>query len=75
MSRDRTREKFTELAESRVGKCIKSIRLVGNLANKSNYKYTEDDAKKIIKALEQELKEIKAKFTASSSKNSINFKL
>ena len=43
------RQKFIELAESRVNRAIKDIRLIGNLANKNSYEYSEDDARKIVR--------------------------
>lgn len=56
------REKFVELANKRVTKTIKDLRLVGNLANRRAYKYTENDAKKIVRALQRELDVLKARF-------------
>ena len=56
------RGKFVELANKRVTRTIKDIRLVGNLSNRSAYKYTEADAKKIIRALQKELDMLKARF-------------
>lgn len=53
---------FERLAERRVNEVIKKIRLIGNLANRSNYDYTEKHAKQIIEALENEVKFLKAKF-------------
>ena len=50
------RDRFVRLAESRVNKAIKSIRLIGNLSNKNNYSYTDKDAKQIIRALDKELR-------------------
>lgn len=58
------REKFVALAEKRVPRALRELRLIGNLANKNNYKYTELDAKKIIAALEAELKTVKSRFAA-----------
>jgi len=58
----KNRERFVALAENRVNKAIKSIRLVGNLSIRSNYAYSEDEAKKIVAALENEIKLIKMKF-------------
>ena len=54
-------QKFKKLAIPRVNKAIKQIRLIGNLSNKNHYEYTEIDAKKIIDALEKEIKEVKSK--------------
>ena len=56
------REKFVELANKRVTKAIKDLRLVGNLANRRAYKYTENDAKKIVRSLQRELDVLKARF-------------
>ena len=42
------REKFIELAESRVKKTITNLRLIGNLSRKNNYEYTNEDVKKCL---------------------------
>ncbi len=55
-------EKFERLAERRVNEAMKKIRLIGNLANRNNYEYTEKHAKKIIDALEAELRTLKSRF-------------
>mgnify|MGYP001187035842 CR=1 FL=1 len=73
MARDRL-QKFKELAEKRVSRVIKDINLVGNLSNKSNYDYSNEDAIKIIRAIENELKILKMKFLNKSSKGK-SFKL
>ena len=58
--------KFNDLAIKRVNKAINMIKLIGNLSNKSHYKYTPQQAKKIIAALEDEVKEIKIKFLSKA---------
>ena len=45
--RDREK-KFLELAETRVNKVLEGMRLIGNLSNKRNYDYTDDQIKKIF---------------------------
>lgn len=72
---NKNRDKFIELAEKRVTKSIKDLRLVGNLANKSNYSYSEDDAKKIVAARENELKNLRRKFESTSTDEDFIFKL
>ena len=67
--------KFVELANKRVNKTIKDIQLIGNLANKQNYEYTEQQAKKIIKALQQELDEVKHTFANSNNSTKKTFVL
>ena len=50
------RKKFKSLAEKRVERALKQIRLVGNLANNSHYEYTQEDASKIVNAIEGEFR-------------------
>ena len=69
------REKFVELAEKRVNKAIKSIDLIGNLSNRSNYSYTDQDAKKIVSALKKSLDEMKARFDSKGDPAGSTFKL
>lgn len=63
----RKRQKFVDLAEKRVTNAIKAISLVGNLANKNNYKYDDQDVKKILKALNDEIIEVKTRFQTGRS--------
>lgn len=71
----KNREKFVSLAEKRTVKAIKSLRLIGNLSNKSNYSYDENDVKKIINALENEIKVLKLRFESTPADNEVSFKL
>src|SRR5690349_10209400 len=66
-STDSRHEKFKELAEARVRKTAKSIQLIGNLGNRSNYSYTDADVRKIFSYLDKALKEARRKFEASAS--------
>jgi ABC-type Fe3+-hydroxamate transport system substrate-binding protein len=56
------RKKFEDIAIRRVNRVIKEIRLIGNLSNRSSYEYTEEDVKKIVKALQREVDAVKARF-------------
>lgn len=70
------REKFVRLAESRVTKTIKDLRLIGNLANKGNYEYSDADVRKIFGALDKELRAAKERFQSPARQgNGIVFKL
>lgn len=71
----KSREKFIELAEKRVSRAIKDIRLIGNLSNRSNYTYTQEDVRKIVKALKDEIDALKARFEATGSDSKPVFKL
>ena len=66
-------QKFMQLATNRVNKALNQIRLIGNLANKSHYSYSEEDAKKIISALENEIRTVKSKFSSSEKKSNNKF--
>lgn len=74
MVRDR-RAKFVELAQNRVNKAISHIRLIGNLANRTNYEFDDEDARKIVKALQRELDALKGKFGDTGGSSSTEFKL
>lgn len=56
------RDKFIRLAETRTNKALEMIRLIGNLANKSVYDYTDKDVAKIFKALETEIELAKKQY-------------
>ncbi len=56
------RERFIEFANKRVNRALRGLRVVGNLSNRRIYKYIEADAKKLIRALQAEIKGLKARF-------------
>ena len=64
MKKDK-RAKFIELGEKRVANAIKALRLVGNLADRNNYHYSDSDANEILKALKAELNDVTSKFKSS----------
>lgn len=59
---DKKSQRFRRLGEKRVTNLIKHIRLIGNLANKNNYSYSENEVKQIFTAIESELELAKKKF-------------
>ncbi|MDD8000013.1 hypothetical protein [Bacillus cereus] len=67
-------EKFKELAEKRVSDTLKKLQLIGNLANKNNYEYTDEQVKQIIDTLDSEIKSLKSKFIEESKQRSTEFK-
>lgn len=69
------RAKFVELANKRVNKAIAQLRLVGNLSNKAAYEFTDDDARKIVKALQKEVETLKAKFSDDTGSDGNDFQL
>ena len=55
-------DKFRLLANKRVPKALKALDLVGNLSNRSNYSYTDDEVSKILKAFRDKIKELEGMF-------------
>ena len=72
---DQKLEKFEALGEKRVIEAIKKIRLIGNLANKNNYEYTDKHIKEIIVTLENEIQTLKNKFKKEDDKIEFKFSL
>ncbi len=63
--RQRKREAFKRLAEKRTNAILEKIRIVGNLANRSAYDYSDDDVRKIFSTIEEEVRVVKARFRAT----------
>ena len=61
-------QKFQRLAMNRVNKAIKSIELIGNLGNKSLYESSSDERKKIIKAINDAVAQMKIDLDGNSKK-------
>lgn len=57
-----SRENFVRLAEQRTKRTIKDVRLIGNLSNRSNYTWNDEDVKRIFSAIEAEVKIAKQRF-------------
>ncbi|MEO9296951.1 hypothetical protein [Devosia alba] len=69
------RKKFVDLAEARVNRAIKDIRLIGNLSNRSAYEFGEDDIRKIFKALQKEMDSAKGRFGGDADASEEGFRL
>lgn len=69
---DETRRKrFKRLANLRVNRILKDLQLLGNLSNRSHYDYTEEEVKRIFRAIDEQLKGSKIRF----KKRRMNFKI
>jgi len=66
---------FVRLAESRVTRVIKDLRLIGNLSNKRIYNYKEEDIKMILSAVESATKNLKSRFATNLENKDKVFKL
>jgi hypothetical protein len=69
------RSKFVRLAENRVNKALKDIQLIGNLCNRNAYEYTDEDVRKMFRALQDALDSSKKRFAESGSQARGEFKL
>ena len=67
--------KFIELANKRVNRAIKDLKLVANLASRRNYEYTEEQANKIVKALQKEIENVRVSFRESNGSSADSFEL
>ena len=57
------KEKFKRLATYRTNAVLEKLRLLGNLSNKSNYDYSDEEINKIFYAIDSQLKSIKVRFS------------
>jgi len=73
--REKSRKKFVELANKRVNRAVDCLRLIGNLSNRSNYDYTNEDVEKIFIALNDELKNCRQRFSRDNTNGKKKFKL
>ncbi|MCK1744151.1 hypothetical protein IVA80_25770 [Bradyrhizobium sp. 139] len=69
------RTKFVELANKRVNRAIKDLRLIGNLSNRAAYDFREEDARKIVKALQKEVESLRQRFGGTSEEADKSFSL
>jgi hypothetical protein len=69
------REKFVELAEKRVTRLLRDIRLVGNLGNRGNYSYTDEDVRKIFAAIDSEVRSVRRRFEGVGDSDERSFRL
>lgn len=69
------KERFVRIATKRVNRAINEIRLIGNLSNRSHYDFSEEDVKRIHKALEEELRAMRSRFDSRSALKSDEFTL
>jgi hypothetical protein len=68
-------EKFVSLAEARVNRAIKDIRLIGNLSNRNAYSFTDEQVRTVFKALQKELDTAKGRFGNESGAADSEFRL
>lgn len=60
-------DRFRRLASSRGDRLIREIALLGNLSNRKNYEFTNDDVDALFAPIENELRECRARFDPDST--------
>ena len=63
----KSRDRFVKLAEARTRKTIRMIQLIGNLSNRTNYKFSDDAVAQIFRALNGELRRARQRFEDSNN--------
>ncbi len=61
-------QKFKRIAENRTNRIIEQIRVLGNLANTSNYEYSLDEVEQIFNSIKKELTNTKELFVMENEK-------
>lgn len=56
------KEKFKRLATYRTNLVLEKLRILGNLSNKANYDYNDEEVNKIFTAIDSQLRIAKARF-------------
>ncbi|MCJ7633415.1 hypothetical protein MUP77_13635 [Candidatus Bathyarchaeota archaeon] len=58
-------ERFRRLATQRTNAVLHRLQILGHCANPQLYDYRDEDIKKMFRAIESELRRVKARFTNS----------
>lgn len=74
-SNNKKAENFVRLAEARTNKIIDMVLLLGNLSNKTNYSYTNEQVEAIFGSIQQALDETKQKFLEEPTQKRKKFRL
>ena len=65
-SKEVKQQRFRRLATQRTNAVLHRLQILGHCANPQLYDYSEEDVRKIFRAIDSEAKAIKAKFSNSS---------
>tara|TARA_B100001996_G_scaffold252269_1_gene195761 strand:- start:310 stop:678 length:369 start_codon:yes stop_codon:yes gene_type:complete len=63
------KERFKKYRESRLRNAVNAIRLCENMANKGSYEYADEDARTIVKHLQEAVSSVKHAFASADKKN------
>ena len=73
MNNESKSDRFRRLAEPRVNKAEKALKLVGNLGNRSLYEMTDAERRKIISHLRKELKKMENNLESKTKRDEGGF--
>lgn len=62
------RDRFKRLAQQRTNIVLKKLKILGNCSNRSAYEYTEEEINKIFAAIDRQVRDVKAKFHFTKTK-------
>jgi len=62
------RDRFVQKGTQRTNNVLKSLKVLGNCANKNIYEYNKDDIDKIFNTIKEVVSETKAKFSFRKDK-------
>ena len=66
VNKESKQERFRRLATQRTNAVLHRLQILGHCANPQLYDYSAEDVRKIFRAIESEVKTVKAKFVNSS---------
>jgi hypothetical protein len=61
-------ESFERIASRRTADILKKLKLLGNLSNRNNYSYSDDQIKQMFSAIDRELKLARDRFNVQTQK-------
>ncbi len=67
------RERFKRLAQARTNRVLKTLKILGNCAERSRYEYLKEDVERVFAAVDRRLNKTKARFDLPTDKE--EFKL
>lgn len=61
------RDRFKRLAEARTKTILSKLKVLGNCASRASYDYTNEDVRKIFKAIKERVSEIESRFSEATA--------
>jgi hypothetical protein len=66
-------ERFERIAERRVNEALRTLRLLGNLADRRNYEYTDQHATQLLGRIDEEVRALRARFKTEVGRGAQRF--